>query len=407
MVTAKTLTLVLAGGVGSRLQPLTARRCKPAVPFGGNLRLIDFSLMNCWASGLRSIYLLAQYQARSLAEHCERRWSSLCRVQCSRTGPECEGGHRYLGTADAVHKNEALIRSQSPDVVLLLSGDHIYNADYQRLVESHLDTRADVTVLTSRVSTRDASRFGVLSPDARGRIRGFTEKPRDATSLSCRGRCYINLGVYCFRPEFLLHELSRDACDTSSSHDFGRDILPRCVGEGAAVVSCSLDDVSPSSYWRDVGTVDALFDANMDLVRTPPCFDLQDCAKGLRSIFGDWLPRVHECRWGNRVLGINMVAGDPRLRGAHVVRSVISPGVEIEQGAHVEQCVLLAGCRVKSGTYLRRAVVEEGVTVSWSTAAGTRNAAKSTSLTTPRGVTVLIVPNDRRRARQTCDQGVV
>ncbi len=339
------LTMILAGGVGERLRPLTLRRCKPAIPFAGTLRVIDFTLMNCVASGLTEIRVLTQYRAESLERHCRQRYrrSGLQRVN---TLPP-KGLGPYRGTADAVYKNLDLL-DEKPDAVLILSGDHVYHADYQRFVEWHLDRSADVSVLTGKVAAREASSFGVLEIDDE-RITRFVEKPANPFPYSRDGYCSINLGVYCFRPQFLVEQLLEDA-RTTSTHDFGKNILPTSLEVGI-VQSCPLAEVSSGSYWRDVGTIDAFFEASMDVVHGN--FEI-DPGWPSELPFRQWLPRRFER---------NLVSDGVTVGTATVENCVISPGVRIEPGCHLQECVLFPGATVGRGARLRRVIVEEGMRV--------------------------------------------
>ena len=360
------LTLVLAGGAGTRLQPLTQRRCKPGVPFGGNFRIIDFALMNCVSSGLREAYVLTQYRPEVLVQHFGQRWSSLSGQLRLTALPPGESG-RYVGTADAVYKNLELLRLVRPEVVLILSGDQVYRADYRPLLEEHLRTSADVTVLADSVLAGDASSFGVLEVSTDRRIRRFVEKPRDPLSYAREGKCSINLGIYCFRPEFLLELLLADAQDGDSAHDFGRNILPAALDLGLArsypLTAVSVDD---TPYWRDVGTVDSYFEANLDLVREPAGFTLADKRWAPNSPFWQWLPAVTPAAAeidGRRIEGRNIISPSVKTEGASVVNTILSPGVEIGAGAELDGCVVLPGARIGRGSRLRRVIVEENVWV--------------------------------------------
>ena len=394
---ANVLTIVLAGGVGERLRPLTNRRCKPAIPFGGTLRVIDFTLMNCVSSNLTDIYLLTQYKAESLARHCEHRWNSrsLSREAHIETCPP-NGLGSYQGTADAVFKNLKLLHSHRPDVVLVLSGDHVYHADYQTLVQRHLHQGADVSVLTGRVAANEASSFGVLETTDDGRITRFIEKPADPSPYAHGGHCSINLGVYCFRPSFLVEQLLSDVRAETSVHDFGKNVLPSSLEVGF-VTSCSLEDVSPDTepYWRDVGTIDSLFDAHMDVLRGT--FKLTDPRWAGNAPFHDWLPT-------GSPRGRNLISNQAEIGDARLDDCVISPGVVVD-GADLEECVIFPRARIEKGTRLRRAIVEEGARVPAGTIMGFGQDSNEVQKTS-RGVAVLprgessthrMAPSKRRR----------
>jgi glucose-1-phosphate adenylyltransferase len=378
------LTMVLAGGAGLRLLPLTRNRAKPAVPFAGSLRVIDFTLFNCAASGLDSVHVLTQYRAESLDGYLRARWGSVpgLRAGFVRALPsipaEAGGRGSYAGTADAVFKNLAMLEGCGADVVLVLSGDHIYRADYRSLIDAHLARRAAVTILTGEASPEEAPAFGVLEVSPGGRVLGFIEKPLDAMPYARGGRCRINLGIYCFDPCFLAERLLSDASEPRSSHDFGRDVLPASLIGGEAF-SFPLALASPDDppYWRDVGTIESYFEASMDLVRSPPRFRLEDPRWQTDSPFLRWLPRSHPVlEPGRSLLSRHVEAG-----GARLVRCVVSPHVCVKPGATVEECVLLPGCVIGEGARLRRAIVEEGVHVP----AGACAVGEEASLASPRG----------------------
>lgn len=364
------LTMILAGGVGNRLYPLTAQRSKPAVPFGGNFRLIDFTIMNCVLSGLRRIHVLAQYHSLSLGKHKNERWNFLSGELGEfieivppklRTNACC-----YRGTADAVYSNLDLIQRYGPDLVLVLSGDHIYRADYQRFLSAHIEREADITVLTSEVDAEDAGVFGVIQQAENGRIADFIEKPEDPEPYSMDGKCCINLGVYCFRTRFLVEQLLADS-KQNTAHDFGRNILPGALRQGA-VFSCPLEVTSPDSraYWRDVGTIDSYFQASMDLLENPPVFNLEDSRWPSGSRFYDWLPAKFSIpRWTEKepLCSASLVSNSCVVEPANLVRSILSPGVCVGERSDVEECILFPNVKVGEGARLKRVIVEEGVRI--------------------------------------------
>ena len=372
------LTMILAGGIGTRLYPLTSQRSKPAVPFGGNFRIIDFALMNCVLSGLRKIHLLTQYHSHSLGEHASRRWNFL--------SPEMgEGIHLvppkmrtstgyYQGTADAIFRNLDLLEQHRPDVVLVLSGDHIYRADYSRFIDAHVSSDADVTVLTGAVPVDEASAFGVVELGEGGRICSFVEKPEDPSPYALGDDCLINLGVYCFQTDFLVKRLAEDA-KRSSAHDFGKNILPRSLDLGD-IVSCTMDVICPDDrpYWRDVGTLDSYFQANMDLLDGPPPFELRDCRWPESARFHEWMPSLQTVRAeidGKTVIGKNLISSGSIVEDSSIVRSILSPGVRVGAGCELEECILLPGVQIGEGCRLHRVIVEEGVQIPPGTAIGT------------------------------------
>lgn len=366
----KILTMVLAGGVGERLYPLTARRCKPVVPFGGNFRIVDFTLMNCVCSDLRQVYILPQYHAQSLTRHGAERWNFLpseLGEYIEMLPPKLRGASSYYrGTADAVYRNLDLLDRHRPDLVLVLSGDHVYRADYRKFIEAHLERDADVTVLSDWVEAKYCSSFGVLTLGPDHRITGFVEKPADPTPYAIDGRCATNLGVYCFRTEFLVEQVIRDS-KKNTHHDFGRNILPSCV-ESARILACPLQAVSPDPrpYWRDVGNIDSYFQSSMDLLQDPPPFELRDPRWPPNSRFHDWLPAIVSAtaRIGNRrVRGRNIISSGVSIGCAQVVNSVISPRVSIDHDCELEECIVFEGARIGRGARLRRVIVEEDVEI--------------------------------------------
>ncbi len=394
------LTMILAGGVGQRLFPLTANRCKPAVPFGGNFRIVDFTLMNCVLSGCRQIHILTQYHAQSLNRHRVERWNCLS----SELGeyihlvpPKLNGAHGvYRSTADAVFRNLDIIESSRPDVVLILSGDHVYRADYRKLIEAHLDRDADVTVLTGEVDVNDASAFGCVQLSPQGRITSFVEKPKDPSPYALDGKCLINLGVYCFQTRYLAKALREDARLQDSTHDFGKDILPRALRRGF-VSSCGLEVVTPdgSSYWRDVGSIDSYFQANMDLLARTPLFDLRDTRWASCSRFHEWVPSRHTVTatiGGRKMQGSNLIGTGVHIDNAQIVNSVLSNRAEVGTGSELEQCILFPGARVGRGAKLRRVIVEQGVEIPDETVIGFDKTDIAGHVISPNGVVVVAPP---------------
>jgi len=362
----KMVVMILAGGVGERLLPMTADRSKPAVPFGGNFRIIDFTLNNCLMSGIRRMYVLTQYHALSLNRHLRERWGFLPRelgefIEAVPSKLRTPSGV-YQGTADAIFRNLDILEEYRPEVVLVLSGDHIYRADYRAMVEHHINTEADVTVLAGEVEAREASQFGVLHLGPNGDIEGFVEKPADPMPhADLAGRCQINLGIYCFNTRFLVQRLVEDA-KRKTAHDFGRNVLPASVEIGK-VVSYTMASVSPDSnpYWRDVGSIDSYFDAHMDLLSEPPVFDLRDPRWPSGSRFEEWLPA--RVLTGKDAEGVNVISQGAVIGRAKLSRTVISPMARIEDGASLDRAVIFAGARVGQGAKLQKVIVEAGIEV--------------------------------------------
>jgi len=370
MRSIKTVSMILAGGIGERLYPLTSNRCKPAVPFGGSFRIIDFTLMNCVHSGLRNVQVLTQYHTQSLSQHRSERWNFLS----SELGEGIElvppkmraATGVYQGTADAIYRNLDILDRMRPDTVLILSGDHVYRADYQRFLDSHLEREADVSVLTGYVEPHEASSFGVVNIAPGGQIIRFVEKPADPTPFAVDGKCLINLGVYCFNTRFLVERLVADA-KKKTSHDFGKNILPASVERGN-VQSCPLEAICPDAkaYWRDVGSIDSYFDTSMDLLASPPGFSLIDPRWPRTSRFREWVPARYSTMAridGRTVQGRNLVSSGVNIEGSQVVSSILSPRVSIGRGCELEECIIFPDAEIGEGTKLRRVIVEEGVKV--------------------------------------------
>jgi glucose-1-phosphate adenylyltransferase len=362
--------MILAGGIGERLYPLTSNRAKPVVPFGGSFRILDFTLMNCVCSGFRRVHVLTQYHSQSLSRHLAGRWGFLSHElgeYIELVPPKMRAATGvYQGTADAIYRNLEFLDRERPDLVLVLSGDHVYRADYGKLIETHLEREADITVLTDWAEASQCSAFGIVASAADGRITGFVEKPADPTPYAFDGRCLINLGVYCFRTEFLVQQIVADA-KRKTSHDFGKNILPASLDRGA-VFSCPMGAVCPdrTPYWRDVGSIDSYFQANMDLLASPAPFDLTDPRWAPDSTFHGWLPAVYstETRIGDReARGRNIISSGAQIDRSSVVNCVLSPRSKVGPGSELEECVLFAGAEVGEGARLRRVIIEENVRV--------------------------------------------
>lgn len=369
-----TLALVLAGGQGERLFPLTRDRSKPAVPFGGMYRIIDFTLSNCLNSGLRKIYVLTQYKSGSLERHIQLGWSPLFSAELEEyiftVPPQLRVGQRwYEGTADAVYHNTHLIQQERPDRVLVLSGDHVYTMDYQKMIDAHDQTGALATIGAVEVPLEQASAFGVIEVDDQWRIRSFAEKPAQPTPVPGKpDRALVNMGVYCFERDVLLQALSDDAA-TTSRHDFGHDVLPGMV-ETKLLYAYPFNDenrkVEP--YWRDIGTIASYYQASMDLVDVDPIFNLYNRDWPLRTMPRQ-LPPVKTVfaqeHPGGR-LGIildSLVCNGAIISGGRVERSILSPGVRINSYSSIADCVLMNGVEIGRHARLKRAIVDKRVII--------------------------------------------
>ncbi len=352
----KTRAVIMAGGEGSRMGTLTAKRTKPAVPFAGKYRIIDFTLSNCVNSEIFDVMILAQYRPHSLIEHIgaggpwdlNRDFTGGVRIY---SPYKARGSSEwYLGTADAVQQNFRFIKSSNPDFVLILSGDHIYVMNYDALIAFHIDHQADVTICSIRVPIEDASRFGILNVDKSYRVTEFEEKPQQPKSDQ------VNMGVYLFNIELLDKVLWEDRKKTDSSHDFGKDILPRLVAEGSRVHAFPY-----SGYWVDVGTVNSYWKAHMDLLAEPAPIDLNDRSWVIHTRTQERPPvRISS---GAQVSDSMITDGCVLSSDAIVERSVLSPGVRVMPGAIVRESVILAEAVIQAGSKVERSIIDKRVNI--------------------------------------------
>ncbi len=362
--------LVLAGGRGTRLHQLTDWRCKPAVPFGGMLTIVDFPLSNCVNSGVRRIGVLTQYKAQSLIRHIERGWGFLDAglgeyIDVVPAQQRVDEGW-YSGTANAVYQNIDIISESRPDFVLVLAGDHIYKMDYERLLADHVASRADVTVACVEVSAEEASRFGVMVVDEEMRVRQFIEKPKALQAGEARsGTVLGSMGIYVFNTAFLCHELERDANDPHSTHDFGSDLIPSLLNRCNVIAHHFARSCVPGNaavpYWRDVGTVDAYWEANMDLVRIVPALDLYDDSWPIRSRQRHLPPAKFVLdEEGRRGFAVeSLVSSGCIVSGAVVRRSILFTKARVGERSLIEDSLLLPGVEVGRDVYLRRAIIDK------------------------------------------------
>lgn len=368
------LTILLAGGAGERLAPLTRNEPKPMMPFGGIYRLIDLTLSNCLNSGLNKIYVLTQYKALSLNRHIRQVWNILSPElgQFIETVPPTQRLRNtwYLGTADAVYQNMQSIVDERLPYVLILSADHVYKMNYAHMLNWHVERGSDVTVATTRIKPSESARFGIVSTDAEYRILDFEEKPpqeRAARSRFNQDACSASMGVYLFSTPILLEALMEDAADDSSSHDFGRDVLPKLIGRRRMMAYDFVDENKKDMiYWRDVGTLEAYFEANLDLVAVTPVFNLYDQDWPLRTS-GPVLPpaKFVFAQEGKR-MGLaldSIVSHGCIISGGRVMRSVLSPGVRVDCQASVENCLLFSGAQVGAHSQIRNAIVDHNVKI--------------------------------------------
>jgi glucose-1-phosphate adenylyltransferase len=370
----RVLVMLLAGGKGQRLEPLTLHRAKPAVPFGGIYRIIDFTLSNCINSGIRHINVLVQYKSLSLNRHLREGWSFLTSElgEYVDTIPPQQrvGEHWYLGTADAIYQNLYSIEKDNPEFVLILSGDHIYKMDYRHLLEFHVERNADMTVAAVEVPKEQSSQFGVLEVDDNHRIIGFQEKPAAPKTLPHHpSMCFASMGVYVFRNDFMVRVLEEDAADAQSSHDFGKDILPKLIDRARVFAFGFIDEnKKESKYWRDVGTIDSFWAANMDLISVHPIFNLYDQSWPIRTTPQILPPPkfVFAQEWPGGRMGValdSMVSPGSIISGGRVQTSILSPSVRVNSYAHVADSILFENVNVGRHAKIKRAIIDKDVNI--------------------------------------------
>jgi glucose-1-phosphate adenylyltransferase len=369
----RTLTVILAGGVGSRLHPLTADRAKPAVPFGGKYRILDFTLSNCLHSGLRRVLVLTQYKSHSLQKHLRDGWSIYnpgIGEYITLIPPQMRTGESwYAGTADAVYQNLYLLERSGADQVLVLSGDHIYRMDYAAMLQFHCNSLADVTLACMPVPRKEGTAFGITAVDDENRITSFLEKPANPPCMpGDPTRSLASMGIYVFSRELLCELLREDHERPDSAHDFGRNILPRILDTHAVYgyqFGGKSGRVSADRYWRDVGTLDAYYEANMDLLRPDPPMDLYQRDWGIHTALTQGPPaRTVPGPSGQRAEIDNAIlAAGSVVRGGTVAQSILSQGVVVDDGAKVEDSILFEGVEVGPGAYLRKCIVDKHVKI--------------------------------------------
>jgi len=370
------MAYVLAGGRGSRLLELTDRRAKPAVYFGGKTRIIDFALSNALNSGIRRIAVATQYKAHSLIRHLQRGWTFL-RAERNESFDILPASQRvsedkwYVGTADAVHQNADIVLDYGPEYIVILAGDHIYKMDYELMLQQHVDARADVTVGCLEVPKADAIGFGVMGIDKNRRITSFVEKSKDPPTIpGSDDICLASMGIYVFNTKFLFDQLARDAADPNSSHDFGKDVIPYIVKNGKAVAhrfadSCVRSENETRAYWRDVGTLDAYWEANIDLTGVTPELDIYDRDWPIWTYSELTAPAkfVHDLE-GRRGQAISsLVSGGCIVSGASLRETLLFSNVRLNSFASANGCVLLPDVNVARHARLTKVVVDAGVRI--------------------------------------------
>src|SRR5687768_3236784 len=366
------LVILLAGGAGERLHPLTKERAKPAVYFGGPYRIVDFTLSNCINSGFRHIFIATQYKSLSLNRHIRMGWN----VVSEELGEFIEilppqkrvGEHWYLGTADAVFQNLYSIGREAPRHVIVLSGDHVYKMDYSKMLRFHLEQEADVTLAALEVPIADGRRFGIVSIDGQDRVIGFQENPDRPTAVPGSSDVALgSMGIYIFRADVLVRALEEDAAQPDSEHDFGKNIIPRLIQ--TAPVFCYRfydENKKAAKYWRDIGTLDAYFDASMDLCQVNPEFNLYDPEWPLRTYQPQAPPAkfvfAEEGRRCGQALD-SVISGGCIVSGSRITGSILCPNVRVHSFCEIDQTILMPGVRVGRHARLKRVIVDRDVLI--------------------------------------------
>lgn len=397
-LTREALALVLAGGRGSRLGALTDWRAKPAVPFGGRCRIVDFALSNCVNSDIRRILVLTQYKSHSLVKHLSAGWNFLNSgnsgfldvVSAQQWMPD---GNWFQGTADAVYQSLDIVTGYGPKYVVVLAGDHVYAMDYGDMLATHADTGADVTIACTTASIDEAREFGVMEVDQTGRIVGFEEKPADPKPMPGRAdRALVSMGIYVFPTDTLAHQLRQDAGDAGSSRDFGKNIIPKLLRQGYRIQAFAFNKQGSDApaYWRDVGTVDAYFNANMELLGPAPELDLACPRWPILS----YQPHSASVRFlggsAASVITSSIVGNGAMIDGATVSHSIVSGNVKVGHGAVLDRVIALPGCEIRAGARLRNVILDGRCVVPAGTVIG-ENPADDLALgeLTPEGRVVL------------------
>jgi glucose-1-phosphate adenylyltransferase len=390
------LVIVLAGGAGERLYPLTKDRAKPAVYFGGPYRIIDFVLSNCLNSGYRRIFIATQYKSLSLNRHVRQGWS----IVSEELGEFIEilppqkriGEQWYLGTADAVYQNLYSIVREGARYVIVLAGDHIYKMDYRRMLQAHIDVGAEVTLASIEVPIADGSRFGIVGVDDAQRVNSFLEKPVEPPSMPGMPHLTLaSMGIYVFNMDVLIRALEEDATLADSRHDFGKNIIPALIDRGRVFSYPFYDENKKAAkYWRDIGTLDAYFEASMDLCHVNPEFNMYDPEWPLRTYQPQAPPAkfvfAEEQRRGEAL--DSLIAQGCILSGSRIAGSILCPNVRVHSFCTIEQSILMPGVRVGRHARIRRAIIDRDVLI-------------------PRGALIGFNPDEDRRRHTVSDDGVV
>jgi glucose-1-phosphate adenylyltransferase len=390
------LVIVLAGGAGERLAPLTNDRAKPAVYFGGPYRIIDFVLSNCINSGLRHVFIATQYKSLSLNRHIRQGWT----VVSEELGEFIEilppqkrvGEHWYQGTADAVYQNLYSIIREAPRYVVVLAGDHVYKMDYQKMLRFHIDNAAEVTLAAIEVPLEDGHRFGIVAVDEADQVTGFLEKPQHPPSMPGRSDLALaSMGIYVFDSDVLINALKEDAAKLDSQHDFGKNIIPSLIGRGKTYAYAFYDENKKAAkYWRDVGTIDAYYEAQMDLCHVNPEFNLYDPEWPLRT----YMPQAPPAKF---VFGEDRRRGQAQdslisqgciVSGNRIFGSILCPNVRVHSFCQIEESILMPGVRVGRHARIKKAIIDRDVDI-------------------PRGAVIGFNPEEDRRRHTVSEGGVV
>lgn len=368
-----TVTMVLAGGVGERLKPLTDQRSKPAVPFGGKYRIIDFALSNCLNSGLRKIYVLVQYKSDSLNQHIFEAWSifnpELGEFIYSVPPQRKMTKDWYLGTANAIYQNMNLFSTnKGVKWVLILSGDHIYKMDYLKMLQHHVDTKSDLSMACIEVSKDEASRFGIVGVNKKHEVESFIEKPKNPPELpDSPGNSFVNMGIYVFNAEVLTEVISEMEDKKITSHDFGNDVIPYMVKNNLKVSAYRFHDENKKSkpYWRDIGTIESYYEASMDLISVNPEFNFYDLSWPMRTYQFQHPPAKTVSHEGERVgRTLNSLICDGTIvSGGLVERSLIGPNVKVNSFSYITDSIIMNNVNVGRHARIRRAIIDKNVVI--------------------------------------------
>jgi len=393
----KVLAIILAGGRGERLYPLTRDRAKPAVPFGAIYRIVDFSLSNCLNSNIRHVYALTQYKSTSLHRHIQLGWSILCAplgefievIPAQQRVDE----EWYQGTADAIYQNMYILQDERPDLVLVLAGDHIYKMDYRKMIAHHMETKADLTIGAIRMDRKFSQEFGVIEIDPAWRIVGFQEKPAEPRTIPGDPEGILaSMGIYVFNIETLVRRLIDDT-RSDSSHDFGKDIIPSMIGKDQVFAfDFRQGDQGGTGYWRDVGTIDAYFDANMDLISVTPQLNLYDPQWPILTYQAPYPPAktVHAEKERMGTVVNSVISNGCIISGGTVKRSILSPRAHVHSFAEVEDSILFEGVDIGRHAKIRRTIIDKEVHIPQETEIGYNLEEDAKRFTvTPSGIVVV------------------